>query len=1038
MKYRLGLDLGTNSIGWCMLRLNNDNEPVAIIKMGSRIFHDGRNEKDKQPLAVKRREARGMRRNLDRRKARIYKLLHHLINAGMLPDNEEDRKKLVVTNPYEIRSKAVNEEVSLCNIGRALMHIAKRRGFKSNRKADKVEDSGRIKPAIKRFKETLEQNQAKTAGEYLYKLMLNGKNVRARLSQIDGKKDYELYMDRNMMEDEYYKIMDFQKQFHKEINDELIKEFHDIIFFQRELKPQQVGKCAVFRDEIRLFKAHPIAQEFIMLQKLNDLRIYDNSITEYRMLTDNEKNIIKKELRKKKQISFESLRKILKKFFPHTEYGGFNLEVSSKEMQGNITNAVMSGKLMFGDKWNDMAKEKQWEIIEKLYSDDVKNDEFIVYLAQEFALGKDNIDNIMDLAMGKLPLGYLNYGKTAAKTLAEIMDKENIDLHNAKEQAGYHHGESLQAMSTLPYYGEVLQESVVDTKIDNPRNDEEKYGKIANPTVHIAMNQLRKLINEIIALYGKPDEIVIELARDLKNSKKDKDEIRKANLENKKLNEKVDALIDEIVKTSFISIPKNKDNRDKVKLWLEMGGVNCECVYTGDKISQDRLFSDEVQIEHILPFSRTLDNSLSNKTLSVRRANYYKSNRTPYEAFGKSQDGFDYEDILERAKKLPQKKSDRFLKDAMDKFNNENGDFIARQLTDTQYISRLALKYIRVLYDENEHSRVWTTPGKLTAMIRSKLGLNSIISTDGTKNRDDHRHHAIDAFVIAVTTRSFLQKIAGAADDMDVENNKNKYSKRNKLLKDMPRPYAGYLKNIKQCVENIKVSHKSDRGIEGQLHEDTAYGLIKHDKSDKYNVVTRWSPDKFKEKKHFEAIRDKELKDIACNNKDKFMELINERHIRGIRILKSENPVISVKNKAGDVYKVFAGGNNLCLEVYMLPDGKKGFEVIQLFDANQKVFRPKWMTEYPEAKLLMRLFKGDIIGYLENRKYKYFVVKGIRISSKNFILLPINISDENCKINKSFSILFNDLNAKQFNISMTGRVSKMGYANTDFWYKLKK
>ena len=223
MKYRLGLDLGTNSIGWCMLRLNNDKEPVAIIKMGSRIFHDGRNEKDKQPLAVKRREARGMRRNLDRRKARIYKLLHHLINAGMLPDNEEDRKKLAVTNPYEIRSKAVNEEVSLCDIGRALMHIAKRRGFKSNRKADKAEDSGKIKPAIKRFQETLEQNQAKTAGEYLYKLMLNGKNVRARLSQIDGKKDYELYMDRSMMESEYYKIMDFQKQFHKEINDELIK-----------------------------------------------------------------------------------------------------------------------------------------------------------------------------------------------------------------------------------------------------------------------------------------------------------------------------------------------------------------------------------------------------------------------------------------------------------------------------------------------------------------------------------------------------------------------------------------------------------------------------------------------------------------------------------------------------------------------------------------------------------------------------------------------------------------------------------------------
>ncbi|MDE7169380.1 MAG: hypothetical protein K2N67_04205, partial [Mucispirillum sp.] len=175
-----------------------------------------------------------------------------------------------------------------------------------------------------------------------------------------------------------------------------------------------------------------------------------------------------------------------------------------------------------------------------------------------------------------------------------------------------------------------------------------------------------------------------------------------------------------------------------------------------------------------------------------------------------------------------------------------------------------------------------------------------------------------------------------------------------------------------------------------------------------------------------------------CKTKYKFMELINEKHIRGIRILKSENPVISVKNNAGDVYKVFAGGNNLCLEVYMLPDGKKGFEVIQLFDANQKGFRPKWMTDYPEAKLLMRLFKGDIIGYLEDRKYKYFVVKGINNISQNLKLSPIHTFKDEFK--KSYQLLFNEniLNAKQFNISMTGRVSKMRYANTDFWDKLKK
>ena len=134
LKYRLGLDLGTNSIGWCMLRLNKDNEPVAVIKSGVRIFHDGRNEKTKEPLAVLRRNARSIRRNLDRKISRRNHLLNTLIKYSLLPENENERKSLALLNPYELRSKAVNEKIELYWLGRALMHLSKRRGFKSNRK----------------------------------------------------------------------------------------------------------------------------------------------------------------------------------------------------------------------------------------------------------------------------------------------------------------------------------------------------------------------------------------------------------------------------------------------------------------------------------------------------------------------------------------------------------------------------------------------------------------------------------------------------------------------------------------------------------------------------------------------------------------------------------------------------------------------------------------------------------------------------------------------------------------------------------------
>lgn len=254
LKYRLGLDLGTNSIGWCMLRLNNDNEPVAVIKSGVRIFHDGRTEKTKEPLAVARRNARGIRKNLDRKISRRNHLLNKLIKYCLLPSNENDRKVLSILNPYEIRSKAVNEKIALFELGRALMHLSKRRGFKSNRKVDKEDSSGKIKPAIEKLKNKMEENHKKTVGEYLYFLLQNGSSVRARLGKIDGKEGYEIYLDRALVEEEYNLIMQEQSKYYKELTDNVINEIFNIIFYQRPLKPQKVGKCSLETTEIKLKK----------------------------------------------------------------------------------------------------------------------------------------------------------------------------------------------------------------------------------------------------------------------------------------------------------------------------------------------------------------------------------------------------------------------------------------------------------------------------------------------------------------------------------------------------------------------------------------------------------------------------------------------------------------------------------------------------------------------------------------------------------------------------------------------------------------
>ncbi len=1045
-KYRLGLDLGTNSIGWCMLRLNKDNEPSAVIKSGVRIFHDGRNEKTKEPLAVVRRNARSIRRNLDRKISRRNHLLNTLVKYFLLPSNEIERKALAVLNPYELRSRAVNERLELFELGRLLMHLSKRRGFKSNRKVDKEDSSGKIKPAIERLKNKMQETNKKTAGEYLYSLMQNGKPVRARLGRIDGSNEYEIYLDRALIEEEYNLIMNEQKNHHKELTDDIINEIFNIIFYQRPLKKQIIGKCSLTGEGTKLKKAHVLAQDFILLQKVQDLRVFDDNQLEFRPLSNDEKDIIKRELRKKKEVSYENIRKLLKKYYENVKYGMFSHETVDKKLQGNKTNASMSGKDIIGDSWYSLSPEVQYDIIEELYSDK-DNDELSKLYSEKFNLNESQINGLLNKAIYRLDSGYIRYGKTAVEKLNSIMDKDNLDLHYAREKAGYGKENIPAASEYLEYYGKVLPDSVVDPQIENPKNDEERYGKIANPTVHAALNQLRKLVNELIKLYGKPEQIVIELARDLKNSRNAKDVINKKIAENRKLNEEVDKRLQEYSEEYNTHIVKNKLNRDKVKLWLELSkgertGAK-RCVYTGKTIGLAELFSDDVQIEHIVPYSKTLDDSFNNKTLSFKSANYYKGNKTPYEAFGENKDGFNYHDILERAKIFNKSKFDRFTKDAMDIYNRDGKDFIARQLSDTQYLSTRALIYLQSLYIEEKHSSIWTIPGQLTALIRNYLGLNTLISNDKNKNRNDHRHHAVDAFVVAVTSRSLLQKISYAASLQEDLDNRNVSSYRNKLLEKMPEPFPNYRKSLELAIDNIKTSHKADRSISGKLHEDTAYGIVEND--DKYNVVTRWTVDKFKEQKHFETIRDNELKEIACSDKELFAKIVETRKIKSIRKLAKENPVIKIKDKSGRDYKAFAGGNNICVEIYEV-NGVRKSEVIQLFDAAQKEFMPEWMKKYPNGKLLMRLFKGDVIGFIDKEKGRnriYYTIQQIKQEHsgelKQLGLVNINgqgIEEKNQKF-IAFNILFNKYNAKQFNISVTGIVTKKKTADVNFWKNRK-
>ena len=338
---------------------------------------------------------------------------------------------------------------------------------------------------------------------------------------------------------------------------------------------------------------------------------------------------------------------------------------------------------------------------------------------------------------------------------------------DAVQAAGYeHHSDfrSAEAHDSLPYYGEVLERDAIGADhAKDPEIDGEpaRYGRFPNPTVHIGLNQLRRVVNRLMDVYGKPEDIVVELARNLKANQEQKRRYQQQQKEGEERNHR----FDEMLKSS--GQESNPLIRRKLRLWEEQGQPQAlVCPYSGRLLSFEMVVSSQTEIDHILPFSQTLNDSMANKVVCTAQANQDKGDRSPFEAFGHNPSGYNYEDIQARAAALPDNKRWRFDPDAMEKFE-EDRDFLDRQLNETSYLARTACRYLAHLYDEKTEGkrRVRAVPGHMTAVLRRGWGLEGMlrVTPEGEivrKQRDDHRHHAIDAFVVANTTQGLLQRFA--------------------------------------------------------------------------------------------------------------------------------------------------------------------------------------------------------------------------------------------------------------------------------------
>lgn len=1000
MPWRLSLDLGAGSIGWCAIELDENGVPIAILAAGVRLFGDGRapSRGDQQgtPLAVERRVARAMRRRRDRFKRRRSALLKHLERDGLFPAEAEARQALEGLDPFELRARALDASLPLHQIGRALFHLNQRRGFKSNRKTDRgaEDDAGKIAVGIDRLQTAMDEAGARTFGEFLHMRRASAQNpnaipsVRTRLRPETGEngrgEGYDFYPGRELLEEEFAAIFEAQATHHPEA---LTAQVHDrlfeIVFHQRPLARPKVGKCTRVPGEDRLPKAHPLFQRRRLLEEVNALMLVRAGEKAEPLALD-QRNTLLLKLKDKAKVSFESLRKSLKL----DSDARFNKESEHRsDLKGDEVTALFGHKGRFGTRWQHFAPDAQWEVIARVQEDE---DEVALraWLESAWQLTPEQAKAVAGV---RLPQGYGRFGRTATTRLIAALEAEVITYDKALAKAGLgHHSDSrtgevftdAKGNAALPYYSVVLEQHVMPGTHSDP--EEMRIGRLTNPTVHIGLNQLRRLVNALIRRFGVPDSIVVELARELKLTDDEKQRRSRENTRNRRDAEERSKKLAELGQADTGA------NRARLKLWEELNRDNAldrRCVYTGAQISIDMLFSDKVEVDHILPFGATLDDSNANRILCLREANREKRKRSPFEAWGHTDR---WVQIAELASRLPREKRWRFEPDAMKKFEGEG--FIARHLVDTQYLSSMARQYLSALYPGTGEGsgRVWVATGRLTELVRRKLGLNSLLpdhnfggGADQPKNRLDHRHHAIDAAVIGVLDRGMLQHMARISGEEGEEG-------RERVI--VPDPWPTFRDDLKAAVNAIMVSHRPDHGTAskaglrsgrdqtaGRLHNDTAYGLVKDGRPDE--VVHRVPLGGLKPPE-LEAddasgkrrVRDPELRAAlreftqGREGKDferrlaQFPELgpLQFRNIRRVRVIEPLS-VIPIRDREGVAYKGYKGDSNYRCDVWEMPDGKWVPEVISMFEAHQPGWTSRIKAGCPTARKVLRLHKDDIL-----------------------------------------------------------------------------
>jgi CRISPR-associated endonuclease Csn1 len=1060
MKYRVGLDIGTASLGVAAFSLDKDNNPEQLVYSKVHIFDEPVEKAPGKLIAkkAKRRQCRMQRRQIDRRLFRTRQIVKLAKEIGLTlePDSDSGRTLL------EIRAKAAREKISLADMIRVFIHLGKHRGYAGefrNRqnggkgKLGEVESgSNDLKIKMTELAQQLGMTEV-TVGQYLLHLVNTGKSSKLKIKEPQDTSIPEpnLYALRFQVESEFNLIWQTQASHYSELNKShkgkpLKDQFYNAIFFQRPLKSFEVmvGQCPLEKTLARSPKAQMAFQNFRIEKTLADLRW--GSGRGAVALTAEQKNEIRKLCQKNETVKFEKIYSQLTKAGHRAPINkNLNLErLSRDEIPGNKTISVFK-KLDLVENWLLLSETTQIQVIN-----------FLADLGNPELLDDSKWHERLYTRSGSKR----NYSDDFVNFINLIKDHPKFDQFTKMGFEGGRAAYSIKALKQLtawmqsPWWSpdtkigsnideyeaiRVLYPNSIDTKIQTKARLE-TLPKTGNDIVDGALRQVKKIVNNMIdQLGGPPAEIIVELSREMGVGLTLRSERENEASKNKKKNDSI--------KTELIqhNIAPSKSNIRRYKLWEQQDMRHC--VYCTKPISlADAVNGAETNYEHIIPRSLTQVNlKLSEIALAHKGCNDEKGKRTPYQTWGDNPARWNI--IVHRAEELRQKaKSTKngdirrslyrkakllLLQDfESEVLTDESIDqFADSQLHLTSWISREVAEWLQSI------AKTSVSKGQLTASLRRKWRLDTVIpevrlktglpvlDTEGNvitqenfsclfkdkeaEKRIDHRHHFIDAVVIALTSRALFQKIATQYRKDSEQNPQGRFGFR---IGDLT-PINNLREMTMQAVSDPELlSFKVDHYISGAFFQETPYGRGRSDANKlSSRVLIRDLVPKSSGKKTIskEDVLEVIEKIDGPLIKKVVLEVFNERIASGYSAENALREPIKRRFYGRDQIikrvKVLRRENySEAIEVRHVDSSSKehkklllsdGYAYLEIDTANN--IKPKLVTNYEAAKVtgipardsIIRVYKGDVVEHIINRE-RYRVCY-FRALAKNCAVLPI-------------------------------------------------